>query len=184
MIKKKVSWKNKKPYEIVSLEIFNSQEMGTTFANDTQKLMGRTVEKPLSELTGDKSKHHIKVLFEVDQVEGEKAKTKFKTFSLDSKYIRSKVKKGADKIECVNNLGLSDAKLWVKVTVMTHYSTQTSKRKTISSEVSKTLHKHKDSSLDDFLQEALFSKLGTEIYHKVKKIVPVRRVEVEKVKVL
>ncbi len=184
MVKKKVAWKDKKTYTIIAPKIFNFQEVGTTFGNDSKSLLGRTVELSLSRLVGDKSKQPINVSFEIEKVEENKAKTKVRGISLDPRYVRSKVKKGTDKVECVTNLNLPPSKLWMKVIVITHQATQTSKIKIISAKVSKILKRHEKSNLDDFFQSVLFGKLGTGIYREVKKIVPIKRVEIEKVKVL
>lgn len=185
--KKKIPWKQKSMYKIIAPEIFDSGEIGVTMANSPDSLIGRTIDVSLKDLTGDKSKQHLKVLFEIEKVnaEGKKAKTRFKEFYLNPSYIKSKVKKGISKIEYAKNLDLSDnVKAWMNVVLITHSTIQTSKVKDISSITSKILDKYKKSTLNEFLQLALFGKIGTEIYNKVKKVTPIKRVEVERIKIL
>jgi small subunit ribosomal protein S3Ae len=182
MVKKKISWKQKKQYRILAPRSFDLQEIGITVASNPDTLIGRTIGVSLMDLSGDKTKQHVKLLFEITRVEGDDAKTKFKKVQLNQSYVRSKIKKGMSKIDCVNTIQLSNTKVWVKVVVITQKLTQTSRVKDISVRIAEILNSHKNLKLSEFLQLALFGKLGTEIYHQIKKITPIKRVEIEAIK--
>jgi len=187
MAKVKASWKQKSIYRIIAPESFDQQEIGATIASNEKNLLGRSVEVSLRDLTGDRTKQYLKLVFEIYEVDNEnkKAKTKFKRFYVSSQYIRSKIREGMSKIESIAKLNLSKIPVRVKVIVATQQKIQTSKCVDINKKVIQSLKEYeKNLNIDEFLQLALFGKLGTEIYHKIKKIAPIKRVEVEEIKVI
>jgi small subunit ribosomal protein S3Ae len=185
MAKKISAWKQKSAYLIVAPENFESRELGDTLARDPQHLMGRTIEVSMKDLVEDKTKQHLKVTFEVSGVSGNKANTRFKQFDVNPGYLRSKVRKGATKIDYIKKVGFESGKsAKIKVVVITHTAVQASRVKEMRAKITDLLDKYKESKVDDFVQSSLFGKLGTEIYREIKKVVPVRRVEIEQVRVL
>lgn len=184
MAKKVSSWSQKAMYNILAPVEFESQEIGTTMAGDPKTLIGRTVGVSLRDLTGDKSKQHLKIIFEIDDVKNNEAHTRFKIFGTDPSYLRSKIRKGMGKIDYISRLDLDNSTVKIKIIAMTNKSVLTSQKKDIIAKISKILESYKGSKINDFAQATLFGKLGTEIYHGIKPICPIRRVEVEQVTVL
>ncbi len=184
MARKVSSWKQKKIYKIIAPENFEFQELGTTIANNPEILIGRRVDVSIGELTGDKSKQHLKILFEINNVKDDKAHTQFKAFSVNPAYIRSKIRKGMSKIDYTGNLKIEDSSIQIKIMAVTHHKIQSSQKREISRIMSSILNEHKGSKFNDFIQSAIFGRLGTEIYQGIKKICPIRRVEIEQIKVL
>ncbi len=183
MAKKVSSWSQKSMYRILAPEDFESQEIGTTMSGDPKNLIGRTVSVSLRDLTGDKSKQHLKVIFEISDVKNNEAHTRFRVFKTDSGYLRSKIRKGMGKIDYINRFNLDNSGVKIKITTLTNQNIQTSQKKDIIARISKILEAHRNSKLNDFAQAVLFGKLGSEIYQGIKTICPVRRVEVEQVRV-
>lgn len=184
MAKKVSSWSQKSIYKILAPEDFEYQEIGTTMVVDPKNLIGRTIDVSLRDLTGDKSKQHLKVVFEINDMKNKEAHTGFKVFKTDSGYLKSKIRKGMSKINYINSLNLDSSKVKIKIIAMTNQNIQTSQKKDIIAKISKILESYKGSKLNDFAQATLFGKLGTEIYHGVKQICPIRRIEIEEVRVL
>ncbi|HIE33748.1 MAG TPA: 30S ribosomal protein S3ae [Candidatus Altiarchaeales archaeon] len=184
MARKVKSWKNKIFYKILAPENFDFQEIGDTLADDPKKLIGRTVDVSLRDLTGDNTKQHLKLIFEINDVKGDKAYTKFKKFVVNPGYLRSKVRKGSSKIDYIDNLLLDNSKIQIGIMTVTRQNIKTSRKEEIFRIIKEVLKKRESMKLNDFLQSTLFGKLGTEIYKEVKKIVPIKRVEVEQVRVL
>lgn len=177
--KKKISsWKQKRKYVIQAPENFDGKELGTTVASDPSNLHGRTVDTSLNNLTDDRSKQHFKIVFEVDNVKEDKASTQFKKFYINPGYLRSKVRKGTNKIKYVQSMKLKDDKVKIKIDVLSQVRFNTQQRKDISSKITGMLKTHESSNLNQLVQHTLFGKLGTEIYKEIKKICPVNRVEV------
>jgi len=184
MAKEISSWKHKSMYRIIAPENFDSRELGTTLSSDPKKVIGRSIEVSLKDLTDDKSKQHLNVIFEINEVKDDKALTQFKVFQANRGYIYSKVRKGMSKVDYIGKLKLVDSEIKIKIMAVTHQNVKTSQKKEILSRIGKTLDRYKDVNLNDFLQALLFGKLGTEIYHNAKSICPIRRVEIEEVRVV
>lgn len=185
MAKKISSWKQKSIYTIVAPENFNFQEIGETLSNRPENLIGRTVDVSLRDLTGDKTKQYLKVIFEINEVKGSKAHTKFKRFDVNSGYLRSKVRKGTSKIDHIQRINIEpNLGIRVKVVAVTHQNIKNSREADITAKISEMLDKYNNTKLDDFVQSTLFGRIGTEIYREIKKIAPVRRVEIEQVKII
>jgi len=185
MAKKISSWKQKSIYTIVAPENFDFRELGDTIANNPENLIGRTIDVSLRDITGDKTKQHLKIVFEINEVKDKKAYTRFKVFNVNPGYLRSRVRKGTSKIDCIHRIDIEpNLRVQVKVMAVTHQNIKTSRVRDITAKISEILDKYKNTKLDDFIQSTLFGKLGTEIYREIKKIAPVRRVEIEQVKVL
>lgn len=179
------SWKQKKNYTILAPESFEFRELGMTMANTPDSLIGRSVDVSVSDLMEIPSKQHLKMVFSIDGVTGDKTHTRFKKFEVNKGYMRSRTRKGASKIDYLGTLKFDqDIKVKVKIMVMPLGRTQTSQKKNLMERVSLILGRYNNTKLDDFSQLALSGRLGTEVYHGLKKICPVRRVEVEKIEVL
>lgn len=171
-------------YIITAPENFDSRELGTTLSSEPKKLLGRRIDVSLKDLTDDRSKQHLKIIFEINELKGNKALTQFKVFQANQGYIHSKVRKGMSKIDYAGDIELDDSKIKIKVMAVTHRNIKTSQKKEILSKITETLEGYKKVKLNDFLQATLFGKLGTEIYHNTKSVCPIRRVEIEKVRVV
>jgi len=180
----KKGWKEKTTYRIIAPESFDQQEIGATVSSNESNLIGRNIEVSLRDLTGDKAKQYLKIIFEIFKVEEGKAKTRFKRFYTSQQYMRSRIRKGMSKIEPEMKIKLADGTVWVKVVIATQKKVQTSKSIDMNKRVFSIIEKYKDLKLNEFLQMALFGKLGTDIYHNVKKISPTKRVEIEEIKLL
>ncbi|MBN2014644.1 MAG: hypothetical protein JW778_05645 [Candidatus Altiarchaeota archaeon] len=185
MAKKISAWKQKQKYMIVAPENFDLHELGETFSKDSESLIGRTIDVSLKDLTGDKTKQHLKLVFEIKEVKGNKAHTGFKEFNVNPGYLRSKVRKGSTKIDYVKRMEIEPNKrIQIKVVAVTHETVQTSRDKDMRAKITEILDRYKNTKLDEFVQSTLFGKLGTEIYREIKKIAPIRRVEIEQVRVI
>ncbi|MGC9121590.1 MAG: 30S ribosomal protein S3ae, partial [Thermogladius sp.] len=69
----KDKWKLKKWFNIVAPQSFGGVVLATTPSDDPMKLIGRTVETTLYDLTGDISQVHVKLYFQVVDVQGDQA---------------------------------------------------------------------------------------------------------------
>jgi len=185
MAKKTVSsWKQKKVFEVVAPDYFNSKVLGDTLAADPNKLIGRTIRTSVKDLTGDRSKQYLNLVFEISNVSGSRAHTRFKQFGVSTAYLKSKIRKGMNKVDYTGDLTLSDKKVRVKIMVAARKSTTAANKKEITELIKKILNEHKSDTIDKFVQGIVFGKVGTEIYHKVKKITSIARVEIQQVKVI
>jgi|GEM_PF-625473 len=182
--KKVTSWKSKKVYGILAPESFDFKDVGTTVAEDPQKLLGRTVNITLGSLTKERSKNYLNLVFEVHDVKGDNAHTRFKKFFIPVGYLRSKVRKRTKKIEFMADQKIGNIKSRVKIMVLSRYKVSEVQEKQIKDKMAEILVAHTDDEIDKFVQQTLYGKIGTEIYKAIKLICPIMRVEVHQIDVL
>jgi small subunit ribosomal protein S3Ae len=172
------TWKSKKAYPILAPENFEYHEIGETIASDPGRLKGRTVNVSLGELMGDRGKNYMNLVFEVFDVRGDKAYTKFKKFFIPVGYLRSKVRKRTMKIDYMRTVTFGEKKLRVKIMVLSRHRVSSIQETDIKKRMSEVLAEHSAVEADKFIQQTLFGKLGTDIYKRIKSICPIMRVEV------
>jgi small subunit ribosomal protein S3Ae len=140
----------------------------------------------MRDLTGDFTKQHIKLRFQIDDVKGENAYTKFAGYSLSRDYMRSQIRRKTTRIEGVTNVTTKDgSKLRVKTIALAVGRAQTAQEKLVRKTMSNTVENAATKlPLDQFVQEVVLGKVSSDMYKAVNKIYPVKRVEIRKIKVL
>ncbi len=182
--KKVTNWKAKKVFGVLAPESFEQKEIGTTVAEDPKNLLGRSVNVTLGELTKERSKNYLNLVFTIHDVKSDKAHTKFKRFYIPIGYLRSKVRKRTKKIEYMNDLALPKTKVRIKIMVLSRYKMSDVQKKQIKTAIDGILLEHNKNTIDQIVQATLYGKLGTEIYKTIKLICPIMRVEVHHIEAL
>lgn len=179
-------WLLKKWYTVYASSAFGFAEIGEIPANDEKSLIGRTVEISLYQITNDISQLPIKLKFQIVKVINGKAYTQFKGFELARDYVRSLVRRGTTKVEGYFDVTTKDGvDLRVAVMVITQHRIKTSQEKAIRKIAKEVVEKAASNlTFDEFIQEAVLGKIASEVYSKARKIYPLRKVEVRKIKVL
>lgn len=180
------TWKTKKWYEVYAPKMFGEAYIGDTLASEPSTLIGRIIEGTMKDITGDFSKQHIKLRFQVTRVDGEKAITKFKGQSLSRDYMRSQIRRKTTRVEGVTDVVTKDGfNLRVKTIALAVGRAQTTQEGLIRKIMSDTVRELAGSgTLEQFIHEIVLGKVSTEVYKKANKIYPLKRVEVRKTKVL
>jgi small subunit ribosomal protein S3Ae len=106
--KLKDKWKAKQWYSIVAPGLFNRVKIGETLADDPSKLLGRTVEVTLQDLTGDFRMMHIKLKFKIVDHTTSEAFTRFMGHDLTSDFIRRQTRRKRTKMEGVFDIETKD----------------------------------------------------------------------------
>ncbi|MCD6510088.1 MAG: 30S ribosomal protein S3ae [Thermoprotei archaeon] len=179
-------WSRKKWFVVHAPPAFNMVEVAEVPADSPEKLINRTVETTLYDLTGDISQLHIKLKFQIKYVEGNRAYTQFKGHELARDYIRSIVRRGSTKVDGHFTVITKDgARLRVTALALTVRRAKTSQEKAIRKIMQEVVEEHaKALDFDAYVQEAVLGKIASEIYNRAKKIYPLRRAEIMKIKVL
>lgn len=183
----KDKWTMKKWFTLIAPEYFGMAELGETPADDANKVLNRTVETTLADLTNDYSNQNTykKLIFKVFRVAGENAYTKFWRFELTREYLNSLTRRRASKIEDVIDVTTADGyKLRVKPVVFTVRRCKTSQKRAIRGVVRDIVIDKSSMNFVQFLQECILGKVPVEIYKNAKKIYPIRRVEIRKIELL
>jgi len=185
-ISKRDPWALKKWFSVHAPSYLGGVFIAEVPAAEPQKLLMRTLEVSLYDLTKDISHLPIKLKFQIHKVDGLQAFTRFKGLELTRDYIRSLVRKGTSKVTAITEVKTKDG--WVmRVTVLavTTHRIGTAQKSAMRKRIIETLTK-KASEMDigQFLKEALEGVMAADLFVAGKKIAPLRKVELAKIKVL
>ena len=180
------TWKEKSWYTIKTPVNFEDKEIGETPAKDSELLIGRGVEVTMRELTGDFSKQYIKLRFEIDNVAGTVANTKFTGHKTTTDYVRSMIRRGTSRIDASAVVKTKDdRKIKLQVLAVTIRRAKSSQQRYMRKTIEDLLvEAAAERSFDDLVKVCVNGKLASEIYHNAKKIYPLKRVEIIKSKVI
>ena len=180
------TWKEKSWYTVKTPIAFGDKEMGETPSRDPDFLIGRRVDFTMRELTGDFSKQYIKLKFEVDNVAGNIANTKFIGHQVTTDYVRSMIRRGTSRIDVpVVVKTKDDYKLKLHVLAITTRRAKSSQQKFMRETITELVQESGgDKSFEDVIETSVNGRLASEIYHRAKKIYPLKRVDIIKSKVL
>jgi small subunit ribosomal protein S3Ae len=179
-------WRGKSWYMVVAPPYFGNVELGTVPAEEQEQLIGRVVEATLYDITGDFSHQYLKMLFQVNEIDGKTARTQFRGHEYSRDYLRSLVRRRTTKVDGLFNLTTKDGyKMRVAVSALTLSRIRTSQEKIIRKIMQKTIkEKAATLNLDGFVQEVVLGKIASDIYNESKKVAPLRHVGIRKSKLI
>ncbi|AJC72161.1 MAG: 30S ribosomal protein S3ae [Thermococcus sp.] len=182
----KDKWKMKEWFVVYAPDFFGSKEIGLTPADEPEKVIGRVVETTLKDLTGDFTKGHVKLYFQVYDVKGQNAYTKFKGHTLARSYIRSLVRRRTTRVDGIFNITTKDGyKLRVMGMVIAYRRIQTSQERAIRRIIQDIIYKKAEElNFADFVLQSVNGQIASEIAKEARKIYPIKRAEIRKIKVL
>ncbi len=185
-LRKADTWKTKKWVDIIAPKMFGEVRIGETFSSDPSNLIGRTIETTMREIAGDFSKQHIQLKFQITDVVGTKAYTKFVMHSLSRAYMRSQIRRKTTRVEGIQDIITKDGyKLRVKTIALAAGRAQTAQEKLVRKLMNSIVKKYgSHTSFEVFIQETVLGKLPARVYRAANKAYPVRRVEIKKIRVL
>jgi small subunit ribosomal protein S3Ae len=159
---------------------FGNTELGSVPAGETEKLIGRTIDATLYDVTGDFSHQYLKMYFQINEVDGKTAHTIFKGHEYSRDYLRSLVRRRTTKVDGLFNVITKDGyNLRVAISAFTLSRVKTSQEKVMRTIMTRII-KEKAAALtmDQFAQEMVLGKIASDIYNEAKKIAPLRHVGV------
>ncbi len=182
----KDKWKAKEWYKLLAPEMFNEVVLGETPADSSEKVLGRTAELTVGDITGDFSKMHIKMKFKVYDVSGFTARTKFVEQSLTSDYLRRLVRRKRSKIDGVFDVKTKEGYvLRVKPVAVTDHRIQSSQKRAIRKIMLEECASYAGShTMSEFIKGMISGDIQKRIARKSKVIYPLKRVEFRKIEVL
>ena len=179
-------WRSKSWYMLVAPSYFGNVELGSVPAEEDSKVIGRIAEITLYDITGDFSHQNLKMFFQVNAIEGKTARTLFKGHEYSRDYLRSFVRRRTTKVDGLFNLTTKDGfKLRVAISALTLSRIKTSQEKTIRKIMDRIVkEKAAALTLDQFVQEMVLGKIGSDIYNESKLVAPLRHVGIRKSKLV
>ena len=178
----KDKWRNKTWYEVHAPSYFENVEIAISPSMDEKSIIGRVFETTLYDITDDFTKSHITLKFQVNEVKGDKAYTIFKGHEITRDYLRSMVRRGTSRINGIFTVTTQDGyRLRLTTVVFTFSRGKTSQQKTMRKMMADTITEYaKELTFEQFIDEEVNGGLSEKIVEVVKKIMPVRRVELVK----
>jgi len=154
---------------------------------DEEKAKGRVIEVTLFDiLKGDPSQYQYKLYFQIDKVVGEKATTIFKRYEYAKEFLRSLVRRGSSKINFVIDTKTKDGYVFrIKVIALSHRELNSSRQHALRLIARKIIEKSvPNMTIDEFVQASCYNKINSDIMAATKKIIHLRHVGLEKVKLV
>ena len=172
----------KRWYTVLAPEEFDRAELGETPADEPEKLLDRTIETTLGELTNNASENNTQLTFRITDVGSDAAYTAFTKHELTRDYMRSLVRRGASKVDAVVTvLTADDYRVKVQPVAFTtkkaDHSQEMAIRRTMIDMIEETAAER---PYDEFIDSIVDGRLPSAIYAEAKVIYPLRRVEIQK----
>ena len=183
----KDKWREKRWITVNTPDSFNNVPIAYVPITNDENASGRVLEVTLYDiLKGDPSQHQYKIYFQIDKVDGDKASTIFKRFEYSKEFLRSLVRRGSSKINFVIDIKTKDGYVFrIKVIALTHRQLNTSRKHALRLIARDVINKTiSDMTIDQFVQATCYSKINSDIMAAFKKVIRVRHVGLEKVKLI
>ena len=183
----KDKWKEKRWISVKAPDSFNNITIGYVPITDDEKAKGRVIEVTLFDiLKGDPSQHQYKIYFQIVDVKDEKATTIFKRYEYAKEFLRSLIRRGSSKINFIIDVKTKDGSVFrIKVLALTHRQLNTSRKHSLRLIAKEVIEKNvSQMDLDEFVQAACYGKINSDIMGEAKKVIRLRHVGLEKVKLI
>ena len=183
----KDKWKEKRWISVFAPESFNNIPIAYVPITSDKTAVGRVVEVTLFDiLKGDPSQHQYKLFFQINKVTEEKATTVFKRYEYAKEFLRSLIRRGSSRINFVIDTKTKDGYVFrIKILTLSHRELNTSRKRALRLEAKKQIERIvPQMTIDEFVQAACYGKINSDIMAATKKIIRVRHVGLEKVRLL
>jgi small subunit ribosomal protein S3Ae len=183
----KDKWKEKKWVSVSAPDSFNNVHIADIPITDEEKAKGRVIEVTLFDiLKGDPSQYQYKLYFQIDKVVGEKATTIFKRYEYAKEFLRSLVRRGSSKINFIIDAKTKDGYVFrIKVIALSHRELNSSRQHALRLIAREIIEKSvPNMTIDEFVQASCYNKINSDIMAATKKIIHLRHVGLEKVKLV
>ncbi len=184
-------WRQKEWYDIYTPSYFGELNVASIPCADPEKLIGRVVENTLYDITNDFSHQSIKLHFLVINVVGIKASTILKGHEYSADYLRSLVRRGTTRIDCIYDVTTKDGfTTRISMVAFTRNRIKASQQVAIRALMRDAImEKAKNLNYDQLCHEMVLGSaakagVGSDVYNLAKKITQLRHVGLRKSKLL
>ncbi|MDI6855761.1 MAG: 30S ribosomal protein S3ae [Candidatus Thermoplasmatota archaeon] len=180
--KPKDKWKLKSWYKVIAPAMFDNATLGETIADTPEKLKGRVLETTAQDLTGDVTKGYFKLYFQINEVRGSEASTRFIGHELSNDYVRRLTRRRKAKLDIVCDVLTSDnCKLRIKPLAIAERELQSSQELAIKNIMQKVIEENaKAKTFSELIKAIISGELTTKLFNSCKSIYPLRRIEIRK----
>ena len=183
----KDKWREKRWVTAHAPSSFNNVPVAYIPITDEKGAAGRVLEITLYDiLKADPAQHQYKIYFQINKVDGDKASTIFKRYEYSKEFLRSLVRRGSSKINYITDVKTKDGYVFrIKLLALTHRQLNTSRQHALRVIAKDVINKTiPEMTIDQFVQATCYSKINSDIMAAFKKVIRVRHVGLEKVKLI
>ncbi len=169
-------------YEIISPKAFGEKTLGETPAADPKSLIGRRIAVSLLELSRDYQKFYIKLLFQVDSVQGTKAHTRVVGHDIMRERIYRMVQRRVRRVDAIQDVTTKDgAKVRIKTVFVLIRRVGTSIKSATRKKAKEIIDASaKEKTLEELIQMMILGELQQTIRKECSKISPLGNIEIRK----
>ncbi len=180
--KGKDKWKEKNWYTINAPDYLGGKEISLSIGNSPETMVGRKIEVPVSDFTGNFKRANAKMIFKVLSCQGSKCSSEFVGHSLSDDYIRRMVRRRKERIDVIKEVATSDnVEMVLKVVIVTDGKLTTSKRSEIRKAVEVFLvEKAVTMPYGEIAKYVIGDEIYGDIVNATKDIYPIKKIEVRK----
>ncbi len=183
----KDKWREKRWITVNATDAFNNVPIAYVPITDDENASGRVLEVTLHDiLKGEPSQHQFKLYFQIDKVDGDSASTIFKRYEYSKEFLRSLVRRGSSKVNFIADVKTADGYIFrIKVIALTHRQLNTSRKHALRLIARDIIDKTvPEMTIHQFVQATCYGKINSDIMAAFKKVIRVRHVGLEKVKLI
>ncbi|MGC8570662.1 30S ribosomal protein S3ae [Caldivirga sp.] len=179
-------WAFKKWLTVYAPAFLGGQAIVEIPVDEPSRAIGRNVETTLYDLTKDLSHINVKLRFRVSGVDGDRALTQFNGMELTRDYVRNLVRRGSSKVMVIKDVTTKDGgKLRMEVLAITTYRCTRTHKHLIRKSIMDRLDRiSQETDFDSLVRDSIMGKVQVDLFNVAKKVYPLRKVEVVKIKVL
>ncbi len=179
-------WKLKQWFTIVTPPYLEEKQVGTTPAIEPEQAIGRTVRIGLMDITGNIQDINTLIKLKIIRIDGNIARTEFYGYELSRDFIRAQVRNHRSRVDTIQDLKLKDgAHVRIRIFCITPTRANTSQEDKIRKLMAAKIQEmSKEWTFEGFVLALIKGEIRKELREVVKKIYPVKILDVEKVKVL
>ena len=183
----KDKWREKKWVTVYAPDSFRNVFVAYIPVTSEESAKGRVIEVTLHDiLKGDPSQNQYKIYFQIDEIDGDRATSIFKRYEYAKEYLRSLVRRGSSRINFIMDVRTKDEYTFrIKVIVLTHRQLNTSRMRALRLIAKEVIEKSvPEMTIAQFVQATCYGKINSDIMAAGKKLVRLRHVGLEKVKLV
>ena len=180
--KQKIKVIKKEWYQVKAPKQFGNAIVGEIAASDPEKIIGRRVDLPLSELTRNVRLHGIHVKLKIHDVSSKKAITTVEDYEILPSMLKRYVRRNRTRLDDSFVIQTKDEiNVRIKPIVVTAFQSKGDVNKNLKKTMRELIAKRTaNSSYDDFVSDVINHKLQTDIIKKLTKVYPVKYFEIRR----
>lgn len=173
-------------YEIYTPKAFGEKMLGETPASDPKRLMGRRLYVSLLELSRDYSKFYIKLIFQVEDVQGNKAYTKLVGHDIMRERIYRMVQRRVRRVDLIQDITTKDSvKVRIKTVFVLIRRIGTSIKSSARKKAKEIIEAYsKDKTFEEVIRGIISGELQQLVRKECSKISPLGNIEIRKSEII